>query len=494
MINDQRPCFTFDFQPGVNSQNGRFHRFCSSDDVPDGYFVYHFDDYGLLRGASKGITQVQADMIDVAVAVYLADLRAPRPMTKSPQLSYCTGWARKMHIQLGVRLPALWRSTSVQTSLQRFLHRLTDDQWTFEFYRRSIPARASEIQSTLPKFSECASSAAILHSGGIDSLLGMIGHAASFSDHPLTGVSVISNSRHRAVQYSIIKELQKWSHSIRWKSIDLHFVNSSDDGDEREPSQRSRGFLYLAAGVIAAQLCGAEKLIVSENGVGAIALPYTYDQTGAMTNRLCHPQTLQIAEVYFGEALDGTIRIHNAALWHTKAERIRDVRLLYGSKLAHLIKETVSCDRFPRLPRDRPCGKCSSCIFRELALTLSNVVPGPYDALRSIPNANLPVGPLSFSNEAAFHAVRIQAERLRRVTESTESWYRLAREFPAILDIEVCAQYLRLTNVQLQEQVVSLLRRHVQEVDQFISQIHETDTIGSEIGFRSARGQRQIAS
>ena len=67
-------------------------------------------------------------------------------------------------------------------------------------------------------------------------------------------------------------------------------------GRTAESSQRSRGLLFLAAGIATAWALRQDQLRVFENGIGAINLPYLRSQFGSQATRAMHPRTLLLAQ------------------------------------------------------------------------------------------------------------------------------------------------------------------------------------------------------
>ncbi|MBA3528952.1 MAG: 7-cyano-7-deazaguanine synthase [Propionibacteriaceae bacterium] len=121
---------------------------------------------------------------------------------------------------------------------------------------------------------------------------------------------------------------------------------------------------FLASGAIGAIGLGQDRLIVAENGPGAINLSSSFRLGAPQLNRSMHPSTLKSVSDLFSLALGRPFRIENVALGLTKRQMVSQLR---DAGFHGLIPLTVSCDGFPYSNGDH-CGRCSSCLFRALAL------------------------------------------------------------------------------------------------------------------------------
>lgn len=81
-----------------------------------------------------------------------------------------------------------------------------------------------------------------------------------------------------------------------------------------ESSQRSRGLLFLAAGVATAWAVHQDHLRVFENGIGAVNLPYLRSQQGAEASKAVHPLTLRMVEDLARAVSGGTFVVDTPAM------------------------------------------------------------------------------------------------------------------------------------------------------------------------------------
>ena len=94
-------------------------------------------------------------------------------------------------------------------------------------------------------------------------------------DYSYVFVSGVTNARQQAGQRRQVNILTEASrrevrhvtvpYGLRWAGLEVR--------EKEEPSQRTRGFLFLTLGATVAITAGAKDLFVYENGIGAINLP-----------------------------------------------------------------------------------------------------------------------------------------------------------------------------------------------------------------------------
>lgn len=474
--------YEFDFGLGITSRNGWFKRRAranAGNEVVENAFEYFLDDSGLVQPLAVPLPARYADFVDIAVAANLADRRAPRRRgsEKYSSLTAASTWWRNMHLSIPVRDQYWWNSETVKRDLARLLRFLTGDVWSLQFYERKIDPRPSEIQSAFKNFIPNKSNVAILHSGGMDALFGMTLAGIHNPGAGLVAISSISHERIRSVQHSVLTGLRESRrHEWLWLQHKLNVVDSKSHLAERESSQRSRGFLYLAIGAIAADMAGCSELQLSENGVGAIGLPYAPDQAGALTNKSAHPWTLMLFERLFNRIAESPLRVTNPSLWWTKSELATAVSNQSPYGLGSTISQTVSCDRLPWYSADQACGTCSSCASRKMVdvaipdIEIDNLSWRRYDF-------DPLVGPADWSRPAlvAYGAIQVQAAILRRALSGMLPYENLREQFPDLSSVEACATQLHLSSEELQERIVRLYRKHIAEVDMLVAAFPQPD-------------------
>jgi len=333
-----------------------------------------------------------------------------------------------------VRQPALWNAHA--SSLAGLLGWLTDDSWILTFTRRhqAGPLDVSQgfLFDTIPD-----GAVPVLFSGGLDSGAGL---ATCLDDRPAVAVSVDTSSWMQHVQQRVLRELNAVS---RHACVPLRYrVSTRGQKHSAESTQRSRGLLFLAAGIATAWTLGQDRLQVFENGIGAINLPYTRAQFGSQAPKAVHPKTLAMAQGLACAVSGRPFRIDAPAMTLTKAQLIRKAPAAADRALA----STVSCDTgfAARVPGHAPCGTCTSCLLRRQALHAAGRTH--LDA-----NAGYRTSPAEKSFE--LQVMRWQEARLRTCLQQQEPWRALVLEFPEVLD----------TTPLTPTEVVSLYRAYVRE-------------------------------
>src|SRR5215470_1034652 len=142
---------------------------------------YFVDDLRITRTFSKRLDPLLADLMDVALFVYLADRLSPRRRRASPH--YALQWGRKLHLKVPVRRPEAWSRSEIYESLRRLLYFFTEDDWQIEFVQDHKAQRLSESQYSLLPVWQPAPVRVTLYSGGLDSFAGTVQQIAEWSEH-----------------------------------------------------------------------------------------------------------------------------------------------------------------------------------------------------------------------------------------------------------------------------------------------------------------------
>jgi len=235
--------------------------------------------------------------------------------------------------------------------------------------------------------------------------------------------------------------------------VPLH-LNRAVVGRFDERSQRTRGFVHLIIGAIVAMAAGSEELLIFENGIGAINLPYADGQVGAQSSRPVHPATLRkmtdLLRMTFGRRLE----IKLPFLWSTKGEMCAQL----DPAAQALIPRSVSCDGFPSRIASRPnCGTCTSCLLRRQALWAAGL--GEIDMKDRYREDVLK---LKKGYPAELHAMLDQAADLADCLNSVDQWGALVKRFPMISDVPDMSGGPLLTEIE-KKAICGLLDRYVAE-------------------------------
>ena len=440
--------------PILNFADGR-----PGDELPQIAWQRHYavDDQPIAAAFGRVLSDRMADLIDVAMAVYVADrLRRREPSPRSDP--FRLEWSRTMCIRLGVREPAVWRSTEVRARLGAVLGWLTEDDWNFDFVKRTKPQRPSQAQGFLFATAPQAPATVGLFSGGLDSLVG----AAELVDRPSAGdlilISASSSTRLRGLQTQLARRLRSRGKTVISVRVPFNLTGATSP-DLHEISQRSRGFVFLALGSAAAVTAGTTDLRLFENGIGAVNLPYLECQVGTHSTRSAHPATLRLFMDLL-RALQFPLQISNPYFWLTKAE----VCSRLPTQFHDLVAISESCDGFPQRVEGQPrCGICTACVLRAQALTVSGLSHlEDWSRYRRAPLLALAEGG---ADSWPGRAMLYQVEVLRSALEADEPWAAALDAFPSLARLPGNLEDGPLGRQIARSELLSLLRRYVHEWD-----------------------------
>ncbi len=391
---------------------------------------WHHDD-SVLRGATD-LPDLVADLQDLACTAFILD-RSIRRGAPDRGEGVMGKWSRSLRLTVPLRRPDFWRSDDVRTAVEDLLGWLTDDEWELVPLPRTWDAPAAAPLFDLDPPDEVA-----LFSGGLDAVTGAALHLMDGAT--LAGVSIESNAKMGGYQRRTARELQRVSAGrFRRLTVPIHRI---DPPSCEESSRRTRGLLFLSVGLAAAVAAGRERLLVFENGVGAINLPYVQGQRRSMTSRAVHPQTLQLAEHLAGLVLDHSFAFVNPYLAYTKGQMVANLDPAYA--IAAGLSE--SCDGAAALRGHGRCGACTSCLLRKASFAAAR-------------RESWDSSPYVFAADHVSDALRQtlwQAHRLDVALREPEPLLGLRRAFPEVDSV------LRTRTLEASS-LVSLYKRHVQQ-------------------------------
>ena len=236
---------------------------------------------------------------------------------------------------------------------------------------------------------------------------------------PFRLVSVSTNSRMKNLQQRVIDQMNASRPVFGFSSFRLQLHVPT-----RESTARTRGFVFLTAGVATAIAEGLRELRLYENGPGALNLALSHGQVGAQAARAVHPKTLVYMEALASAVLGGDhFAIVNPCFAMTKAEMV--TKAFDGYK--PVLKATISCDTgfshhgSPQGVSHPHCGGCTSCVLRRQALAAAGA--GITTPLRGTPQRKAEHRDL----------MAWQVARLRHAMREGLSWKRMVREFPDLV-------------------------------------------------------------
>jgi len=423
---------------------------------------YSIEDERLANALGQRLPEHLADLVDVAMAVYVADRLVPR--RSAGQDRFAPRWRRSLILELPVRCLSRWQQPEVGERLQECLEFLTEDDWSFTFVRREQQPRSSETQGfLLPTGLEPPVQVA-LFSGGLDSLAGA---EASLQDATLGTLILlggVTNPRLNVVIETLVRDLHSVAtRDLRTLLLPLNLRQAGSQYNSNERSQRSRGFLYGALGAVVAAMAEGAEVLFYENGIGAINLRYSPAQFGTHSTRATNPVALAHLSEFLESYLEHPLHFRLPNLFSTKAEMCSR---LATSLLRSSIERTVTCDGFPRREKAAQCGYCTSCLLRRQSLWAAGLRAEDPGSLYSFDLVN-PSSDWSDKRWSLFRAMLEQVDTFRRGLASPSPWNALGGEYPMLQRVAWRLEDQGMRLDMAKAELLGLLGRYTAEWERF---------------------------
>ncbi len=302
------------------------------------------------------------DLLELATYVFVADCDVSREL-KWTQGDSTEQWARDFHFVVPVREPEFWQRDDVSQTLVQALQFLSSDRFSFDFcsLRQHRDSRNYlEIgDEDIAPFKKAER--VILFSGGLDSLAGAV--EAGRRGEPLVLVSHVPVSRLKTRQAKLASRIRE-ELNARVFHVPV-WVNKT--GHDREPTQRTRTFLFASLGAAVAQALGIRGIRFYENGVVSLNLPVASEALSSRASRTTHPLALHYLQDLLRQVTETEdFAIDNPFVFSTKHEVV--LALLRGDATG-LIRDSCSCSRIRFHARSQThCGMCGQCIDRRIAI------------------------------------------------------------------------------------------------------------------------------
>jgi hypothetical protein len=309
------------------------------------------------------------DFLEIASYVFSADCATQRG-TKWTDDDSTEPWGRDLSFIIPVRQPDFWEARRIKELIKEVLGFLSNDNYSFRF----VPLKQDRAdQQRYFEFGDLedwpfhSPERVVMFSGGLDSLAGAVESAAVGTKSVLVSHRPVSTLDSR--QKKLFSELQK-----RFPGQFIHvpvWINKSESFG-REPTQRTRSFLYSALGTLVAQSVQASGLRFYENGIVSLNLPIAQEAIRSRASRTTHPLALHLLASLCTAVTERDFVVDNPFLFKTKTEVVGS---LAAHETAHLIADTCSCSHSMFQSRtQRHCGRCSQCIDRRFATTAAGLL------------------------------------------------------------------------------------------------------------------------
>jgi 7-cyano-7-deazaguanine synthase in queuosine biosynthesis len=298
------------------------------------------------------------DLLRLGVAVYGADktvLRSDQP----------DRWTRTLRVHVPVANRDAWDAAAPR--FMEALQFLTNDHWEVRF--RSDPIPASSASTSL-----FGAEAVCLFSGGLDSLAGAIDLLEGGRSVVLVGHYDSNLLRPRQERLYERLRSEYGVDKVAYRPFYLRRASAGSSQarplpPRREPTTRSRSFLFMSAAAVVMSTVGLDRVHVPENGYIGLNVPLEVSRLGACSTRTTHPYFMAL----MSEALAASgseFVIENPYRLRTKGEVLDECR--NRQLLFDLVPLSVSCAH-PEVGRwrgegYRNCGYCYPCLMRRSSL------------------------------------------------------------------------------------------------------------------------------
>jgi hypothetical protein len=294
------------------------------------------------------LTPVAFDLVLLSAAVAFAD----RVVSRIPS----AGWSRHLKLCMPVSSER-WHRPEVHRRLIDTLQLLTGDRWDIRFQSvRSAPNRSTQSVLRL----QHRNAVAMPYSDGLDSfaVARLFRYACASDECTLilvtTGMHVSADADQNKGQVRV--------------AVPFRFSQAAASVRLREPSYRTRAFVYGALAGLAVSLAGGTRVIIPESGQSSIG-PSLCPVGGEALDLRSHPRFTERLGVFLSLLLEAPIAFEHPRLWSTKGETLQELKSM---GLADRWQLTHSC---PRSTRDVNlggrrvhCGICSACLLRRQSL------------------------------------------------------------------------------------------------------------------------------
>jgi len=240
------------------------------------------------------------DFLEIASYVYGADCVTSRGKAWTDDES-TEPWSRDLAFVIPVREPGFWNSPGISSLISEVLTFLSNDRYSFAFvpleHDRSYRQQYFEF-GDLEDWPFHGPERVLMFSGGLDSLAGAVETARSGERLVLVSHRPVSTIDSR--QRRLFGELQK---EFPDRAIHIPvWINKAESLGRREPTQRTRSFLYSALGTAVAQSVQAGGVRFFENGIVSLNLPVADEVLRSRASRTTHPVAIHLLQSLCSES------------------------------------------------------------------------------------------------------------------------------------------------------------------------------------------------
>lgn len=340
-------------------------------------------DFAPLYSFSKDKESVAFDFLFFSVLIYNIDRFVNR------HIFSLEGWTREIEV---INLPIIHKSEFQRLKLQidNVISFLTGDYWNINYTQSegSLYQAKNNIKTWEDDIN--AFEKVCLFSGGLDSLIGVIGQLETI-EKKLLLISHRDLGKERVDQDGIMGIFNRYHlYDNKYTQIQTGVgIGKKNMGAKiaKESTFRSRSLLFIAMGIYTANRIGNNiPLIIPENGTIALNLPLIPSRRSACSTRTTHPTFLNLLQnILFEMGIENPMS--NPYEFKTKGEMVEDMieNSDNQSIIRQLIASSCSCAKrghnfhWDATPESivqhniRHCGMCLPCIYRRVSLHMNNL-------------------------------------------------------------------------------------------------------------------------
>ncbi len=412
--------------------------------------------------AGRQLNSSEIDWLRFALMVYAADRLSPRKLRGANDYDH---WSRSIRLAVSVSSPATWLAR--KDDLKETLDFLTGDSWHLEFCQRSYCL--TEEQQRHSPFLSGTEGPTLLFSGGLDSLSGAVDLFQRQNAEVLL-VSGYTHNRLKADQELLVAAMRRDLSCLAGHlTCEFGFTSENEKKkQERESTQRTRGWMHVALGILGASIRSGGVLHLYENGIGAFNLSTEISQIPGQNSRSVHPLFLSRVAAIAGNILEKEIVIIQPAVFETKGELLQ--RVFKSEKEQNLIEQSLSCERYPNyLHKKNQCGICPSCLVRRAGLRGARLPDSGDCYQHDVVADGLP---RAFSKQHGLSCMEAYVRRVRSCLNECKEGNAFVWEYPEVgSDLESIAKAVNLNCADFLKGLAELQAHFGLEWDHFANHV-----------------------
>lgn len=439
---DEKSIVRLDLGPGKNKVHLNLHHLTSKivDHLPD----------------------VAVDLLEIATYVYAADRIVSRGGTK--EFEYGVKWHRELHFEIPVRQPDLWNEPGMLALLKETIGFLSDDSYQFNFSKLASSKPFQLYLNNRPVVNDKQYEEVILFSGGLDSFGGAVREILEdrrqvvlVSHRPLNAMY--------ARQTRLVDRINERLSNRSRQPLHVAIEVNKTKGFGREPTQRSRSFLFASMAAAVALSMQLKRIRFYENGVVSINLPLSVQAVGGRATRTTHPKVLDGFSKIYSRAFGHEFEVENPYLSKTKAQILRQIQ---AAGCSEMCADTSSCAHPMEQTKEiSHCGYCSQCVDRRL-----NTLAAGYNDIedpQAIYKSDVIRGERTKENLTLIERYRAHCFEMAAMTGPEE----LLIRFPEVVDV---LNYLEGSSEQGLNFLFDLHKRHANDICKTIENLVKQST------------------